>query len=148
SSIVWGAGGGPPAYADVRLNGDGSIDVLTGSQDLGTGSRTVLAQIAAEQLGARAGDVRTVLGDTERLPYAPNSWGSITTASVGPAVRVAAEEARRVLFEAAGAMLETDPEALDSSESVIHVRGSDKSMTFAAVCEKLGDVMISGHGSR
>ncbi|MEO5566899.1 MAG: xanthine dehydrogenase family protein molybdopterin-binding subunit, partial [Gemmatimonadaceae bacterium] len=104
SSVTWGAGGGPPAYASVRLNRDGSIDVLTGSQDLGTGSRTILAQIAAEQLGARMDDVRTVLGDTERLPYAPNSWGSITTASVGPAIRVAAEEARRALLDAAAGM--------------------------------------------
>jgi len=148
SSIIWGAGGGPPAYASVRLNRDGSIDVLTGSQDLGTGSRTILAQIAAEQLGARAEDVRTVLGDTERLPYAPNSWGSITTASVGPAIRVAAEEARRVLFDAAATMLEADPSELESSGSVIRVRGSDKVISFGAVCEKLGDVMISGHGSR
>jgi xanthine dehydrogenase YagR molybdenum-binding subunit len=148
ASVVWGAGGGPPAYASVRLNGDGSIDVLTGSQDLGTGSRTILAQIAAEQLGARAEDVRTVLGDTERLPYAPNSWGSITTASVGPAIRVAAEEARRVLFEAASAMLQADPSQLESSESVIRVKGADKHMTFGEVCEKLGDVMISGQGSR
>ena len=148
SSIVWGAGGGPPAYASVRLNRDGSIDVLTGSQDLGTGSRTIFAQIAAEQIGARADDVRTVLGDTERLPYAPNSWGSITTASVGPAVRVAAEEARRVLFDAAAAMLDADPTSLESSESVIRVRGSNRAMSFGAVCDKLGEVMISGHGSR
>jgi xanthine dehydrogenase YagR molybdenum-binding subunit len=148
ASIVWGAGGGPPAYASVRLNRDASIDVLTGSQDLGTGSRTILAQIAAEQLGARIGDVRTVLGDTERLPYAPNSWGSITTASVGPAVRVAAEEARRALFDAAAGMLKVDAEQLAASDSVIRVRGSDKSMTFAEVCEKLGEVMIIGQGSR
>ena len=46
-----------------------------------------------------------MLGDTERLPFASNSWGSITTASVGPAVRVAAEEAREALFEAAAGML-------------------------------------------
>ena len=148
ASITWGAGGGPPAYASVRLNRDGSIDVLSGSQDLGTGSRTILAQIAAEQLGARAADVRTVLGDTERLPYAPNSWGSITTASVGPAVRVAAEEARRTLFDAAASMLNAEPAELESSESVIRVRGTDRSMTFGAVCEKLGNVMISGAGSR
>src|SRR5258708_25020747 len=62
SSIVWGAGGGPPADATVRLNRDGSGDVLRGSQDLGTGSRTLLAQIAAGQLDPSAGDVRTVLG--------------------------------------------------------------------------------------
>jgi xanthine dehydrogenase YagR molybdenum-binding subunit len=148
ASVTWGAGGGPPAYATVRLNRDGTVDVLTGSQDLGTGSRTILAQIAAEQLGAAIDDVRTVLGDTERLPYAPNSWGSITTASVGPAVRVAAEEARRALFDAAGGFLGAPPERLRASGSVIRIVDGEKSMTFAEVCEKLGDVMIIGEGSR
>jgi len=121
--------------------------VLTGSQDLGTGSRTILAQIAAEQLGAKIEDVRAVVGDTERLPYAPNSWGSITTASVGPAVRVAAEEARRVLFEAAAGMMDTPVNELTSAGSVVHSKG-DKRMTFGEICDKLGEVMISGHGSR
>jgi xanthine dehydrogenase YagR molybdenum-binding subunit len=93
----------------VRINRDATIDVLTGAQDLGTGARTVLAQIAAETLGARIEDVRTVLGDTERLPYAGNSWGSMTTASVGPAVRVAAEDARARLLEAAAEILEVEP---------------------------------------
>jgi CO/xanthine dehydrogenase Mo-binding subunit len=148
ASVTWGAGGGPPAYATVRLNRDGTVDVLTGSQDLGTGSRTVLAQIAAEQIGAKVEDVRTVLGDTERLPYAPNSWGSITTASVGPAVRVAAEEARCALFEAAAGFLGVSGDALAVSQSIISDPDSGKSMTFAEVCEKLGDVMIIGEGSR
>jgi len=148
ASIVWGAGGGPPAYATVRINGDGSIEVLTGAQDLGTGARTVMAQIAAEVLGAKIEDVRTVLGDTERLPFASNSWGSITTASVGPAVRVAAEEARDALFEAAAGMLETEPEDLESRDSEIHAKSSDRCLLFREVCERLGDVMIIGQGSR
>jgi xanthine dehydrogenase YagR molybdenum-binding subunit len=146
AACTWGAGGGPPAYATVRLNRDGTIEVLTGAQDLGTGSRTVMAQIAAETLGARVSDVRTVLGDTERLPFAPNSWGSITTASVGPAVRVAAEEARDRLFEAAAAMLDAQPNQLTARDSTIHA--ADRSLTFADVCGKLGDVMIIGQGSR
>ncbi|HVZ77707.1 MAG TPA: xanthine dehydrogenase family protein molybdopterin-binding subunit, partial [Gemmatimonadaceae bacterium] len=148
ASATWGAGGGPPAYATVRINRDGSVEVLTGAQDLGTGSRTVFAQVAAETLGARLATVRTVLGDTERLPFASNSWGSITTASVGPAVRVAAEEARSRLFEAAAAMMDAVPEDLEARESVIHVRGGARTMTFAEVCDKLGDVMIIGQGSR
>jgi xanthine dehydrogenase YagR molybdenum-binding subunit len=148
SSVTWPAGGGPPAYATVRINGDGTIEALTGAQDLGTGSRTVMAQIAAEVLGARIEDVRTILGDTERLPFASNSWGSITTASVGPAVRVAAEEARERLFEAAAEMLDTEPECLVARDSVIHAIGTDRTITFKSVCEKLGDVMIMGQGSR
>jgi xanthine dehydrogenase YagR molybdenum-binding subunit len=122
--------------------------VLTGAQDLGTGARTVLAQIAAEVLGARVNDVRTILGDTERLPYASNSWGSITTASVGPAVRVAAEEARDALFDAAAGMMGTEPADLESHDSEIHAKSTDKCMLFRDVCEKLGDVMIIGQGSR
>ncbi len=153
ASLVWSAGGGPPAYATVRLNPDGTVDVLTGSQDLGTGSRTVLAQIAAESLGARVADVRTVLGDTERLPYTGNSWGSMTTASVGPAVRVAALEARARLFEAAAALLAGDddapePEQLEARDGVIKLCGTDRAISFADVCGKLGDVMIIGEGSR
>jgi xanthine dehydrogenase YagR molybdenum-binding subunit len=153
ASLVWSAGGGPPAYATVRLNPDGTVEVLTGSQDLGTGSRTVLAQIAAESVGARIADVRTVLGDTERLPYTGNSWGSMTTASVGPAVRVAALEARARLLEAAAALLATadgapEPDQLDARDSVITVRSTDRTITFAEVGEKLGDVMIIGQGSR
>jgi len=98
AACIWGAGGGPPAYAAVRLNSDASIDVLSGTQDLGTGARTIFAQIAAEAMGARLEHVRVILGDTERTPYAGNSWGSMTTASVGPAVRAAAEEARQKLL--------------------------------------------------
>jgi xanthine dehydrogenase YagR molybdenum-binding subunit len=148
ASVIWGAGGGPPAYATVRLNRDGTVEVLTGAQDLGTGARTVLAQIAAETLGAKIGDVRTVLGDTERLPFAPNSWGSITTASVGPAVRVAAEEARDALFDAAAGMMDTEPGDLESLDSEIHAKSNDTCMLFKDVCGKLGDVMIIGQGSR
>ncbi len=148
ASLTWGAGGGPPAYATVRINRDGTIEVLTGAQDLGTGARTVLAQIAAEVLGAKIDNVRTVLGDTERLPFASNSWGSITTASVGPAVRVAAEEARDSLFEAAAGLMHTEPDDLESRDGEIHAKSSDACMLIGEVCEKLGDVMIIGQGSR
>ena len=148
ASMAWGAGGGPPAYATVRINPDGTIDVLTGSQDLGTGARTVLAQIAAEAIGADIRDVRTILGDTERLPYTGNSWGSATTASVGPAVRMAAEDARRKLLDAAAAILEAPVGDLECRGSIVRARASSKSATFAEIGEKLGDVMIIGQGSR
>ncbi len=149
ASISWGAGGGPPAYATVRVNPDGTVDVLTGSQDLGTGTRTVFAQIAAEAIGARIQDVRTVLGDTERLPYTGNSWGSQTTASVGPAVRMAAEDARAKLFDAAAQMLDVTPADLEARASIITVRDHrDKSISFADIGVRLGDVMIQGQGMR
>ncbi|MFN8580522.1 MAG: molybdopterin cofactor-binding domain-containing protein [Gemmatimonadaceae bacterium] len=145
---IWGAGGGPPAYATVRVNSDGTADVLSGTQDLGTGARTILAQIGAESLGARFEDVRVVLGDTERTPYAGNSWGSMTTASVGPAVRAAGEDARRCLLDAAAELLECHPDDLVARASVITTRDGARSLTFAEVTKKLGNVMIMGQGSR
>jgi xanthine dehydrogenase YagR molybdenum-binding subunit len=148
ASIAWGTGGGPPAYATVRMNPDGTIDVLTGSQDLGTGARTVFAQIAAEAIGADIRDVRTVLGDTERLPYTSNSWGSATTASVGPAVRMAAEDAQRKILDAAAALLDADSTDLECRNSVVRVRSTGKSIRFAEIGEQLGDIMILGQGSR
>ena len=148
ASQIWGAGGGPPAYATVRLNRDGTVDVLTGAQDLGTGSRTVFAQIAAEAFGARLIDVRTVLGDTERTPFASNSWGSITTASVGPAVRVAALQARERVLDAASQLLDVDASRLTLADGVVRVLKDERTMTLAQIGWKLGDVMIMGHGSR
>lgn len=145
---LWPTGGGPPAYAHVRINKDASIDVLAGTQDLGTGARTVLAQIAAEALGARLEDVRAVIGDTETLPYTGNSWGSMTTPSVGPAARMAAEDARRLLLEAAAPMLGVEPGDLETRDSRVMVRDTDRAMTFREVTEALGDVMIIGRGSR
>lgn len=145
---IWPAGGGPPAYATVRIHPDGSVDVLTGTQDLGTGARTILAQVAAEALGARLADVRVILGDTERTPYTGNSWGSMTTPSVAPAVRMAAEEARDHLLEAASEILDVDVDELTVRDGLItHGTGNDP-VPIAEITEQLGDVTIMGNGSR
>ena len=145
---VWGTGGGPPAYALVRINSDGTANVLTGTQDLGTGARTVFAQVAAESLGMTAAQVRCIVGDTERLPYTGNSWGSMTTPSVAPAVRMAAEDARAQLFEAASEMLNVDAHTLSAEGGVIRSSASERTMTFGDVTRKLGEVCIIGRGSR
>jgi xanthine dehydrogenase YagR molybdenum-binding subunit len=148
ASQIWGGGGGPPAYALCRSNPDGTFDVLTGTQDLGTGSRTVFAQIAAEALGASLASVRVVLGDTERTPYTGNSWGSMTVPSVAPAVRMAAEDCRNQLLEAAAGLLDSQSSKLDVADGVVSIRGGGRSTTYADIGEALGDVMIVGRGSR
>ena len=145
---IWPTGGGPPAYATVRLHPDGTVDVLTGTQDLGTGARTILAQVAAEALGARVEQVRVVLGDTERTPYTANSWGSMTTPSVAPAVRMAAEDAKMRLLEAAAEMLGCRPDELDARNGTIDKRDCTQHIAIAEVTKRLGHVMIMGHGSR
>ena len=145
---IWPAGGGPPAYATVRIHPDGSVDVLTGTQDLGTGSRTVLAQVAAEALGARLADVRVILGDTERTPYTGNSWGSMTTPSVAPAVRMAAEDARDHLLEAAAEMLGCAPTDLTTRDGLVSRCDGSTPTPISDVTARLGHLTIMGHGSR
>ncbi|MBX3131845.1 MAG: xanthine dehydrogenase family protein molybdopterin-binding subunit [Gemmatimonadaceae bacterium] len=148
SAQIWSTGGGPPSYATVRLNSDGSADVLAGSQDLGTGTRTILAQVAADALGHKLEQVRAVIGDTGATPYAGNSWGSMTVASLAPAVRMAAEDARSALLDAAAGLLDAPKSALETRDGRVIVRGSDRAMDFGAITAKLGNVMIQGHGSR
>src|SRR4029077_17186242 len=101
ASQIWYGGGGPPSYAWTRVTSDGRITVITAMQDIGTGTRTVMAQIAAEELGVPLDHVEVVLGDTARGPYATLSAGSSTTPSVGPAVRAATADAKRQIIEIA-----------------------------------------------
>lgn len=89
-----------PAGARVALMPDGTALVQSGTQDIGTGTYTIMAQVAAETLGLPIERIRVQLGDT-RLPEAPISGGSQTIASVAPAVREAALQARAQLLAAA-----------------------------------------------
>ena len=91
----WPGGKGfPPAEVWVEMYDDGSARVSTGTQDIGTGTRTALAQIAAEVLGIPVHRVSVALGDTQSGLYAPTSAGSATLATLAPAVREAAAQAR------------------------------------------------------
>jgi CO/xanthine dehydrogenase Mo-binding subunit len=101
ASQVWYGGGGPPSYAWVRVGSDGRATVVTAMQDIGTGSKTAMAQIAAEELRIPLDHVTVSLGDSARGPYAVISAGSSTIPSMGPAVRAAAADARRQIEEIA-----------------------------------------------
>ena len=89
-----GGSGHPPAEAQVHLEDDGGATLTTGTQDIGTGTRTALCQIAAEELGIKIGKISIQLGDTDSGLESPTSAGSATLASLGPAVREAAASAK------------------------------------------------------
>ncbi|MEZ4737484.1 MAG: xanthine dehydrogenase family protein molybdopterin-binding subunit [Caldilineaceae bacterium] len=146
----WGGGGNPPAYAWVKINSDGTADVITGAQDIGTGTRTGLLMVAAEELGLPVEDVSVHLGDTAVGPYAPTSAGSATQVTVGPAVRAAAADAKRQLLEAAAKLLEEDdPTQLHIHDGVISLNGgSAETVTVKEVAGRLSPHMILGHGLR
>jgi xanthine dehydrogenase YagR molybdenum-binding subunit len=90
-----------PAHARVRLDAEGIATVQAASQDIGTGTYTIMTQVAAEVLGLPYTRVRVELGNSA-FPPAPVSGGSMTVASLGPAVQAAAEAVRAKLFAMAG----------------------------------------------
>ena len=93
--------GGEGTQAEVQVNSDGTVEVRCGTQDLGTGSRTVVAVVAAEMLGLEPAQITVRVGDT-RLPPSGLSGGSATTASVGPAIYDACEKTLAELKKLSG----------------------------------------------
>ncbi len=94
--------------ASVKMNDDGSFNVLVGATDLGTGSDTVLAQIAAETLGVPLNDILIYSSDTDFTPFDTGAYASSTTYISGGAVMKAAEKVRAQIFERAKFMLQAD----------------------------------------
>jgi CO/xanthine dehydrogenase Mo-binding subunit len=129
ASQIWYGGGGPPSYAWIRVGSDGHATVVTAMQDIGTGTRTAMAQIAAEELGIPLAHVTVSLGDSARGPFASISAGSSTTPSMGPAVRAAAADARRQI------------------EEIAEQRGTPDA-SIAEIVELLEDAQILGKGAR
>jgi len=103
SQIWWGAGV-PGTLADIKLHRDGSVEAISGTQDIGCGTRTFMATVAAETLGLEPRDITVKIGDTV-FPWAPSSGGSLTAPSVAPAVRDAALKAAEFLKEMAAKKL-------------------------------------------
>jgi putative selenate reductase molybdopterin-binding subunit len=94
--------------ASIKINDDGSFNILVGATDLGTGSDTVLAQIAAEVLGVRVEDIIIYSSDTDMTPFDTGAYASSTTYISGTAVKQAAEQVREQIKERAGLMLGLD----------------------------------------
>ncbi len=91
--------------ASIKINDDGSFNVLVGATDLGTGSDTALAQIAAEVLGVPVEDIIMYSSDTDMTPFDTGAYASSTTYISGTAVKKAAEQVREQIKERAGLML-------------------------------------------
>jgi xanthine dehydrogenase YagR molybdenum-binding subunit len=115
---IWGANVTTNAACEVRLSRDGSVEVLSSVQDLGTGIGTILAQVVAEEFGLRPEDITVHIGDTE-FPAGPPSYGSQTTASITPAARDAAWRVKQALFRQVAPALNTAPDRLEAREGRI-----------------------------
>jgi xanthine dehydrogenase YagR molybdenum-binding subunit len=134
--------------AQVRVHRDGSVEVMTGCQDIGSGYRTAMAIVAAEELGLEPRAVTMRIGDTQ-YPEGPASGGSTTTNSVAPAVRLAANKARRQLFELAAPMLGVKPEELDAADGKIFgAANPSKAISFKQVAAKMPGEVIEAVAKR
>lgn len=144
-----GGHGDPPGYAQIELNGDGTVNVITGTQDIGSGTRTGLAQVAAEELGISMEAVSLQLGDTAVGPYSPVSSGSATQATIGPAIRAAAADLKRQILDVAAALLETRAERLSIENGQVLVDGKRPGeVSVAEVAGKIKPHMLRAEGAR
>ncbi|HEY3183035.1 MAG TPA: xanthine dehydrogenase family protein molybdopterin-binding subunit [Gaiellaceae bacterium] len=147
ASQIWYGGGGPPSYAWTRVGSDGRVTVVTAMQDIGTGSRTAMAQIAAEELGVPLDWVTVSLGDSARGPYASISAGSSTIPSMGPAVRAAAADAKRQVVEIAAQRFDKETRTLDVKNGSVICSDGGK-WPLEDVVGLLEDAQILGKGAR
>jgi CO/xanthine dehydrogenase Mo-binding subunit len=147
ASQIWYGGGGPPSYAWVRLGSDGRANVVTAMQDIGTGTRTAMAMIAAEELGLPLDRVDVQIGDSARGPFASISGGSSTLPSMGPAVRSAAADAARQVLELAAQRFERDESTLSLEGGGIRC-GDGERWPLEEITGLLEDGQILGKGAR
>lgn len=140
-----------PASASVDLRSDGTARVSCGTQDIGTGTYTVLAQVTSEKLGIPVNRVEVVLGDTD-LPPGPMNGGSMASASVIPAVYQAADGAIKKLLATAASLPNSrfqgkKPEELEFKEGRVQLKGASDGMEFGAILRGANMSMASGNGS-
>ncbi len=133
---------------EVRVSRDGSVELLSAVQDLGTGTKTILAQIVAEEFGVPPHDVVIRIGDT-RYPIGPDSGGSITAGSITPAARNAAFQAKQKLLAAIAPKYNTTADGLVYDAGRIHLKGDpSQSWTLKQAASKLPTDEISARATR
>ncbi len=108
----------------LKMNMDGSLILIAGTSEMGTGSDTLLGQIAAEILGIPPEEIEIIRGDTETTPFCLGIWGSRVTTMAGKATQMAANEVKDNLANAVAEKLEVDPGDLVFRDKRVFVQGS------------------------
>jgi CO/xanthine dehydrogenase Mo-binding subunit len=134
--------------AEVRVHKDGSLEVFSGVQDIGSGIRTVMAQILAEQFGVPPAQISVKVGDTN-YPEGPQSGGSVTTLSLTPAVRDAAWQAsQKFLADIAPALGTTAGDLVLVDGEVRSRSGKFEPIGFKRAAAKMTSSQIAVHAKR
>jgi xanthine dehydrogenase YagR molybdenum-binding subunit len=147
ASQIWWGGGVPGTLADIKIHRDGSVEAISGTQDIGCGTRTYMATIVAETLGLEPQDITIKIGDTV-YPWAPISGGSLTAPSVGPAVRDASLKAADYLREMAAKKLSAPAADIVLADKKLFDRNKpEKSISFKDLVKGLRRQAVF-HGER
>jgi xanthine dehydrogenase YagR molybdenum-binding subunit len=143
---TWG-GGGSQGRAHVEISSDGTVVVRCGTQDLGTGTRTLVAVVAADTFGIPVSNIKPEIGDTV-YPVSGGSGGSTTAAGISPAIRIAAVNALDELKRKVAPALSVEPDTLVAANGRIQVKdNAAKGMSWAEACKQIGPQPIAGDGA-
>ncbi len=130
------------SQAIVRVHPDGSATLLTSTTEMGQGGKTVLSQIAAEELGIPFDRITVAESDTSRTPYDLATVSSRSTTLMGLAVQKAAQDAKKQLIEMASEILKMKPDHLEIRDSRICEKGSTtEGISYSAV---IRDQLLGG----
>jgi xanthine dehydrogenase YagR molybdenum-binding subunit len=141
----WG-GGGQGTRAHCEINPDGSVVMRCGTQDLGVGTKTIVALITAETLGIPLSLVKAEIGDSN-YPFSGGSGGSTTAPAVSPAIRVTSGMALDALKAKVAPGLGVEPAVLVASNGRIHVKDDpSKGLAWKDACKQLGMEPIAVDG--
>ena len=142
---TWG-GAGHASQCRTNIHPDGTVEVELGSQDLGTGTRTVIAMVAAETLGLPVSAIRVNIGDN-KYPPSGSSGGSTTVGGVSSSTRKSTMNALEKLYEVVAPALGAPADQLEAVNGKIQVKGNPaKGLLWKAACKKLGVKPISEMG--
>jgi xanthine dehydrogenase YagR molybdenum-binding subunit len=158
-TLGWGMAGAAwiagrfAAEASIQLRDDGTVRVACATQDIGTGTYTILAQLASEKTGVPLDKIEVELGDSA-LPDGPISGGSLATSSVIPAIFKAADQAIASLFmiaitTPASPFLGHQPSdlALQSGRVFLKTQGPAGAVAFEELLRRANARLVSGSGS-
>ena len=133
---------------EVKIHKGGGVEIRSSVQDIGTGTKTILAQVVAEELGLQVKDIKVNIGDTF-FPVGPGSGGSVVTGSITPPTRNAAFEAKTALLKLVAKKWETDSsELLMADGQVRHTTNASLKMSFKEATQLMRTSQISKIASR
>ncbi|MGV6872115.1 xanthine dehydrogenase family protein molybdopterin-binding subunit [Pseudochelatococcus sp. B33] len=132
-----GSGRGPFESAIVRVGRSGLVSIYTGAMAMGQGLKTILAQIAADQIGVRPENIVVTSGDTSTIQLGLGGFASRQTVTAGNSVHLAACAVRAKALQAAAIMLEVPEENLDIIDGMIGEKGKNRRISLADISDSL-----------